>query len=221
MRDLADRELTGIVHLDGSVQRIICLHRGRLYLAMSSPGPSLERIMVDAGAVDEGGWKAVLDGAAQHGSVVRSLLAAGAPMETVADAVRELTLGTLLELLVPDSDDYRVAEGETHQLGSDITFAVEEVLEEASDRLERWGALKDTLPSMTTVLRRAPSLPTGRRAVELDRVQWRIVALLDQPQTLAGLIERLGLGAFRLFDGIYHLLEEGLVLADPAPPPVD
>lgn len=45
----ADRGLTEIVHIDGSVQRIVCLSDGRLYLALSSPGVSLQRALTDAG----------------------------------------------------------------------------------------------------------------------------------------------------------------------------
>jgi hypothetical protein len=211
LSDLAGRSLTGIVHLDGDVRRIICFRDGRVYLAMSSPGPSLQRVLIDSGAVDDAGWTAALDLAGEHGSVVRSLLATGARRETVGAAIRELTMGTLLELLVPDDNGFRIAEGETHRLGSDITFSVEDLLEDADRRLRRWGASKDALPSMDTVLRRAPRLPMGRDSVELDRVQWRIVDALDEPLTLAALIERIGLGAFGIFDELHHLLGEGVV----------
>lgn len=213
--DLADGQFTGIVHIDGSVQRIICLSDGRLYLAMSSPGISLQRALIDAGVVDEDGWSAALDRVDEHGSVVDALLAAGAPRELLSEAIRELTLGTLLELLVPDRDEFQIAEGETHQLGAGLAEPVEAVLDEAGRRLERWGALAESLPSLSTVLRRSPVLPHGRRSIELDRTQWRIVDALDRPLTLATLIERIGLGAFGLFDEVADLLDQGVLVPEP------
>ena len=60
-------------------------------------------------------------------------------------------------------------------------------------------------------LERAERLPPGRRSIRLDRVQWRILDALDDPTTLASLIEGLGLGAFAIFDALYHLLDVGAV----------
>ena len=57
LRDLADRGLTGIVHIDVSVHRIVCLSEGRLYLASSSPGVSPQQALTDVGAADH--WSIV------------------------------------------------------------------------------------------------------------------------------------------------------------------
>ena len=62
-RDLADRGSTGIVHIDGSVHRIVCLSDGRLYLALPSPGVSPQRALTDAGGPTP-----------DHGSIVDALL---------------------------------------------------------------------------------------------------------------------------------------------------
>ena len=214
LRDLADRQFTGLLHIDGSAKRVICLDGGRVYLALSSPGPSLQRVIVDAGAVDEAGWRSAMQRADEYGSVAAALLAEGAPRAVLEDALCELTLATLLELLVPDRDDFRINAGERHKLGAEITFAVSDLLDEAGGRLERWSALEGSLPSMSTLLRRAPTLPAGRLAIELNRVQWQIIDSLDEPMSLASLIESIGLGAFKLFDGLYHLMDDGVVLTE-------
>jgi hypothetical protein len=74
---------------------------------------------------------------------------------------------------------------------------------------------------MTTVLRRAPDLPPGRRSIDLDRIQWRIIDALDEPLTLTALIENTGVGAFRLFDEVARLLDERVVVPDADAAPID
>ena len=64
---------------------------------------------------------------------------------------------------------------------------------------------------MQTLLRRCETLPLGASSVEIDRVQWRILAELDRPRPLAELIESTGLGAFGIFDELYDLLTAGVV----------
>jgi hypothetical protein len=218
LRDLAGRQFSGIVHIEGSSQRIICFESGRLYLATSSSGPSLQRVFVELGAVDAAGWKRAIDMAPERGSVVDSLLAEGVAKEMAADALRELNVGTLLELLVPDKERFTVAPEESHQLGAAISFDVEDLLTDAADRLQRWGSLRDGLPSMDTVLFRARVLPAGLTSIQLNRVQWRILDELAVPSTLEALIERTGLGAFGIFDELYGLLTEGAVVTDDEPP---
>ena len=73
-RDLTDRGLTGIVHIDGSVHRIVCLSDGRLYLALPSPGVSPQRVLTDAGVPTIAAWQAAMVGAADHVSIVDALL---------------------------------------------------------------------------------------------------------------------------------------------------
>ncbi|MEL7206675.1 MAG: DUF4388 domain-containing protein [Actinomycetota bacterium] len=211
LRSLADEQFSGIVHVHGSVERIICLAEGRLYLAMSASGPSLHRVFTTAGVIDDAGWAAALEAAPDHPSLAASLVAEGADPDALSHSVREVTIATILELLVPDDERFAVAAGEEHQLGPDFSATVDDVLAEAGARLERWGSLQERLPSMQTPLRRCETFPIGTASVEIDRIQWRILSELDRPRPLAELIEATGLGAFGIFDELYDLLSAGVV----------
>ena len=214
LRSLAARSFTGIVHIDGSVERILCLAEGRLYLATSSSGPSLQRVLVEFGAVDDAGWTRAIEAAPEQGSVVTALLADGGDRSVIEHALHELNVGTLLELLVPDREQFRAVDDETHQFGAAVSFDVDAILSDAGERLERWGSLSGRLPSMNTVLRRVAKLPPGQSSIELGRVQWRIIDALGTPTTLAALIEQIGLGAFGIFEELYRLLADGVVVID-------
>jgi hypothetical protein len=209
---LGAEERTGILTFTGVADKVVCLADGEVYLAMSATSPPLPRLLEEMGVADQGRWKQALDTTETEAvPIADALVDAGAPTDRLRGALWELSVGTLLEMLVPGTDTFVFEEGRTHQIGARYRFPVDEILAEAGDRLARWSEISDRLPAMDTLLCRSESLPPDRAAVTLDQVQWRIIGHLDSPLATGELLSRIGLSAFVVFEELHRLLEVGLV----------
>jgi hypothetical protein len=176
--------------------------------------------VVGSGAAPEEAWAEAGAAGAPEG-ISASLAAHGrVDSERLRTVLEEHVVSTVVELLAGGSDRYEVLSEQTHQLGARFRFEVDDVLAEAGRRLETWRAISGTLPSTSTRIRLAPTLPRGITAESVTAVEWQVLASMGQESTVAQLIGSSGLSAFTVFDVLHRLLRRGLVVAQadaPAP----
>ncbi len=209
LQAFADDGCTGLVRFDGDDQLLVCLADGEVYLATSASGPSIHQIVVGSGATPEAAWA---DAAGAPGGLAAAL---AGDDRVDADRLRavlyELTVATVVELLVPGTESYELLVGQTHQVGPHFRFPVSEVVADASRRLTAWRTIGATLPSTSTRVRRSPALPSGSTTDSLTAVEWQVVAAMPAEGTVADVIDASGLSAFTVFDVLHRLVLRGLV----------
>lgn len=212
LRGLAGGRRTGILHLTGTYSSIVCLRDGGVYLAHAETGPSLRQVFLAAAVVDEPQWDRAVETARQGGSLVAALLRVGeAAPDRLRAALYEHTVSTLFELLVPSSNHFAFNEGETHQLGADFPFPVEDVLAAATARLTAFTAIARDIPSTDVVLRVVPRLPDGVASVTVSAVEWQVLAAVDGRRSVAAITAQVGHSAFTVFSTLHRLLRAGAV----------
>jgi Domain of unknown function (DUF4388) len=213
---LAHDRRTGLVRFDGE-QRIVCLADGEVYLATSAAGPSLHSILVGSGAATEDAWA---DAASAPGGLAEALAAdSRVDAQRLRAVIREHTVSTVVELLVPGTKRYEFLADQTHQLGATFRFSEPEVVAEASRRLATWRTMGGTVPSTSTRVRRSPTLPQGAKTESLTAVEWQVVMAMPAEGTVAAVIDAAGLSAFTVFDVLHRLIRRGLVQPLEGAPP--
>lgn len=206
---LAGEQRTGLLRFQGDDQRIVCLAGGQLYLATSASGPSIHQIVVGSGATPEVAWNE----AAGAPDGISAALADDERVdgERLRAVLYEHTVSTLVELLVPGTESYEFLADQTHQIGTRFCFTVADALADAGRRLNAWRTISSTLPSISTRVRRSPTLPRSATTESVTAVEWQVIMAMPADGTVAEVIAASGLSAFTVFDVLHRLVRRGLV----------
>lgn len=212
LRSLAGARATGILHLSGSYASIVCLRDGGVYLAHAETGPSLRQVFVATGVLTETQWDRSVEASRQGGQLIDALLEVGeASPERLRRALYEHTVSTLFELLVPNANHYRFGPNEVHQIGTQYTFPVDDVLNAAGARLAEFREIARSIPSTDVVTRVVPRLPEGAEPLTVSAIEWQVLVAVDGRATVAQIAATIGHSAFTVFSALHRLLQVGAI----------
>ena len=214
LRSLADAESTGVLRIDGGPE--VWLHQGRTCIAVTPASPDLAKVLFDGDLGPPDAIAAALrqpppaGGAGPSG--VDRLLAERPEAEAAAKIlIREVTLNTLFELLVPSRAGYQFETGVGHPLGARFADDTRTLLAAARNRVEIWRRIAARIPSTAAVFVPAPELPEAQEERLVTADEWRFLARLDGRRTVADLIDETGQSPFRVCSSLYRLLLEELI----------
>ena len=122
--------------------------------------------------------------------------------------VHDRIVDTLFELMVT-GESFEFCRGETAEAG-DESYAVADVVAEATARVEQWRAIATTIPSTGAVLRLAPHLPGRRTKCTLTAQEWEVAAQLDGRRSVADVMRALGRNSFDVMATMHHFVDTGL-----------
>jgi len=88
------------------------------------------------------------------------------------------------------------------------------VLDEVSDRVERWRALSKVIPSLDVVVRLIPTAVDGE-PVALAARTWNVVAALDGVRGVREVTMQVGGDAFATMEEVHDLIRRGLAEVTP------
>ncbi|MGH2754177.1 MAG: DUF4388 domain-containing protein [Actinomycetota bacterium] len=187
---------------------------GEIYYADSTmTREPLGKKLIRARAVTETQLMKALDqAAAGEGRVGDILVASGvATTEQLQGAVKQQIEDAVFEMLRWDlgefSWDPRVeADVEVH-----LAVSVENLIMEASRRLDELELIKRKIPSEETVPGMAPSPPEGAVEINITPEEWRILVLIDGQRTVREIAEGSGWDGFVTMRTLYGLVSAGLV----------
>lgn len=222
LRLLAFTSKTGRLTLDDGVQsgRVELLD-GRVRDASADAGRlPLARRILGAGLAS---GPALLDVLATRDALptdlqlARALVEAGqADAGTMAELLREQTVDAAFDLLRWPAGSFRFIAAPDAAASAgvlELAFPVDELLEEATRRLEQWDALvgrTGALDAVVTIAR--PERGPGDHAeVSLLPDGWGLLALVDGRRTVADLVAVSGQGEYRTRRTLGGLLDEGVV----------
>jgi uncharacterized protein DUF4388 len=187
---------------------------GDVYFAESSlTREPLGQKLIRARAVTEGQLMKALDAhAAGGGRVGEILVAAGAlTLDQLEVAVKEQIEDSVFDLLRWELGDFQWEPGDEVEVEVPIIVSVENLIMEASRRLDELEVIKRKIPSVDSVLRMAPKPPEGAVEINITPEEWRILVLVDGSRDVAAIAEAVALDEFGAMRVLYGLVAAGLI----------
>ncbi len=206
---LAETGQSGVIEFAGRSPAVVVVHQGRVTVALSENGPTLQQVFIGSGITDADGWWDASAQARRDGSLCDAVIDAGADPTRVEQVLHDQTLGTIFELTLPSNDRFSFSPGATHPLGTRFTFDHRELLAEAERRVEAWKVIAESVPSTALVM--APVRHLASDSVTITAADWDVLSLLDGRRTVADIIRELGMSAFGVCATVHRLRQAALV----------
>lgn len=213
LRLLARSRKTGCLRIESTgVQGRIFLNGGAMALATVAADDELRRRLIASGLIEEHDLRKV----EVSGAPISGALAGGATPAALSDFVREESVEGLYRIRRSGrgSFDFLMELAPRYPTGQ--SFDAEVIVSESDRRALEWEDVESVLPSMETVLRMVPSLPSDD-SVTLSPSTWQILAALGGGSSITQIGRTLGWSDFRSAREMAALFRNGLVtLVDPA-----
>jgi hypothetical protein len=198
---------------------------GEVYFAQSSiKREALGQKLIRAGALTESALMRALDLNAQTGERVGEILLRDGSIseEQLAAGVRGQIEDAVFDLLRWEIGDFEFESHERFVVEIPISVSVENLIMEASRRLDELQTIQKKIPSTEVVLAVAPTPPEGAREINITPDEWRLLVLVDSNRTVGDICRAANLDEFTGFRTLYGLISSGLVdvaSLGPGPPP--
>lgn len=209
LRLLASTGQTGMVELTGGNPGVIALERGEVTVALSAMGPTLQQLFIGSGLTTAELWDEVVAAADRGAKLADALVEAGVDEDRARAVLYDHTVGSIFELMLPSDDSFTFVPGDVHPIGNRFTFTVEELLEDATQRVEAWKVIAEAIPSVSMRMRLARQLPHEQLTITAD--EWHVLSRVDGHTTIADIIRELGMSAFAVCAVLHRLLQVGAV----------
>jgi hypothetical protein len=133
---------------------------------------------------------------------------AGSDLEA---AVQSQIEAAVFDLLRWEEGSFKWESGSTFEPEVDLTLSIEDLMEEASRRLEELEEITTKIPSEAAVLAMAPSPPEGAAEINITPEEWRVLALVDGRRPVTEIARLAGLDTFSVMRLLYGLCDHGLI----------
>jgi hypothetical protein len=209
LRLLAGTNQSGLLELTGGNPGVVSLHEGAVTLALSAMGPTLQQVFIGSGLATSDLWDDVVAAANQGTRLTDSLCSAGVDPLRMREVLYDHTVGAVFELMLPSGDSFAFLPGEEHPIGSRFMFSVDELLDDAAQRVDAWKAIAVAIPSTAVRMRMSRELPGA--SVKIGADEWHVLSRVDGHATIADIIRELGMSAFAVCAVLHRLLKRGVV----------
>jgi hypothetical protein len=220
-RLLANGSKTGTLHLShGSSDGLVCFRDGRIFFASSnSSRESLGRRLVKAGVVSEKQLKQALglqkiQRAEKAGRRLGEILVEEGYLDAklLESVIQDQITDTLFDLFLWEDGNLRFDTDdacESEDIG--VSVSVENVILEASRRLEQWTRIKERIPSMDMVFVMAPGPGEKSIEVHLKPKEWMLLCHLHGGRSVRELVEITGYNDFETARIVHGMYSAGLI----------
>jgi hypothetical protein len=214
LRLVARARHSGTLHVLTATQPLaICFEDGAITYAGPTDLEAARTALLATGLVGPDAWDSA-------GALPPGLPGAPRPVERrpVADtgrspleeALADLAVNTVFELLLPSAASFWFEPSLSHRLAGTRGLEAEQLISEAAARLESWRMIADVIPSTSVVVRFAGLLPPGVERVTFDRDEWPVLAAIDGRRDVASIISHTGLSAFGVCGVLHRLITLGV-----------
>ena len=214
---------TGCVDVVRSAgQGKVYFREGEVYYAESSLSKEpLGQKLVRSRALTEGQLMKALDEQASSKKRLGAvLLDSGLVTEDqLESAVRQQIEDAIFDLLRWELGEFQWEPGNEVQTEVHIGVSVENLIMEASRRLDEYEVIKRKIPSGLSILGMAAAPPEGAVEINITPQEWRILVLVDGNRTVQDIAQMVGLDEFGAMRVLYGLVSAGLIelVAEGAP----
>lgn len=192
----------------------VLFRAGEVYFAESSLAREpLGQKLVRARAVTEGQLMKALDEAAAGGGRVGEILVASGvvDVEQLQAAVREQIEDSVFDLLRWELGEFEWTPGTEVDVEVPIAVSVENLIMEASRRLDELEVIKRKIPSTESVLRMVATPPEGAVEINITPEEWRILVLVDGSRSVGEIAAAVSLDELGALRVLYGLVAAGLI----------
>lgn len=211
---------TGTLHITrkiGDAEGFIYFRDGKIFGAVSNYNrqPLGERL-VNAGHITDAQLMLALD--AQKNSKKRQklgqiLIKEGLITQEILQAfVKEQIQNTVFDLLPWVDGDFIFFEDQlptSEDMG--LLLSARKILSQGSVRMDEWDRIRRKVPSNTAVFKTIEGAEEKKNLLGLTPLHWKIVKETDGEQTIAKIVEVLGVSEFEVSSHVFDLIRAGLV----------
>ncbi|MEA2453591.1 MAG: hypothetical protein QOG04_2301 [Actinomycetota bacterium] len=192
----------------------VYFREGEVYFAESSLSKEpLGQKLVRSRALTEGQlMKALDEQAASKERLGTVLLSSGlVSEEQLEGAVRQQIEDAIFDLLRWELGEFAWEPDGAIETEVQIGVSVENLIMEASRRLDEYEVIKRKIPSGLSVLGMAAAPPEGAVEINITPQEWRILVLVDGSRTVQDIAAMVGLDEFGAMRVLYGLVSAGLI----------
>ena len=192
----------------------VYFREGEVYFAESSLSKEpLGQKLVRARAITDGQLMKALDEQASSGERLGNvLLQSGLVTEDqLVAAVRQQIEDSVFDLLRWELGEFAWEPGEQFDTEVHIAVSVENLIMEASRRLDEFEVIRRKIPSGAAVLGMAATPPEGAVEINITPDEWRILVLVDGTRSVNDIAQMVGLDEFGAMRVLYGLVSAGLI----------
>lgn len=215
IRLLSQAKKTGSLEVERSAGRgTVYFREGDVYFAESSLSKELlGQKLVKSGVITSNQLMKALDEQASAGGRLGGvLLSSGLVFEDQLEtAVRSQIEDAVFDLLRWELGEFSWSAGAAVAPEVSLSVSVENLIMEASRRLDELEVIKRKIPSEHTVLNMAPTPPEGAVEINITPDEWRVMVLVNGSRSVLEIAETVGLDVFQAMRTLYGLVSAGLV----------
>src|SRR5918994_443756 len=195
----------------------VFFNEGDVYYAESSLSREpLGQKLIRARALTESQLNKALDMHSQTGERVGDILIESGMVtsDQIEDAVAQQIEDAVFDLLRWDLGEFTWEAGAELEVEVPISVSVENLIMEASRRLDELEVIQRKIPGEHAVLMMAPAPPEGAAEINITPEEWRALVLVDGSRTVGEIGRTIGKDDFETMKILYGLLSAGLVEVD-------
>lgn len=192
----------------------VFFREGEVYYAESSLSKEpLGQKLIRAGVLTEGSLRKALDQSASTGERVGEILVSSGmvTLEQIETAIRQQIEDSVFDLLRWELGEFLWEPGVGADIEIPISVSVENLIMEASRRLDELEVIKRKIPSMEAILAMAPKPPEGALEINITPEEWRVLVMVDGSKSLNEIAAIAGLDEFGAMRTMYGLASAGLI----------
>jgi hypothetical protein len=195
----------------------VFFNEGDVYYAESSLSREpLGQKLIRARALTESQLNKALDDHAQTGKRVGDILIESGMVsgEQIEAAVAQQIEDAIFDLLRWDLGEFTWDGGAELEVEVPISVSVENLIMEASRRLDELEVIQRKIPGEHAILTMAHAPPEGAAEINITPEEWRALVLVDGSRTVGEIGSLIGKDDFETMKILYGLVSAGLVEVD-------
>jgi hypothetical protein len=192
----------------------IYFNNGEVYYAQSSlVREQLGQKLVRSGRVTEGQLRRALDEHATTGRRVGEILVTSGAIssEELQETVRGQIEDAVFDLLRWERGNFSWTSGEEIDVEVPISVSVENLIMEASRRLDELEVIARKIPSEDTIVSMSSKPPEGAVEINITPEEWRVLVMVNGSRTVADVADAVGLDRFSTMRTMHGLVSAGLI----------
>jgi DNA-binding Lrp family transcriptional regulator len=193
---------------------------GEVYYAESSlTKEPLGQKLIHNKALTEGQLRKALDESASSGKRVGRVLVESGTVseEAIESAVRQQIEDAAFDLLRWELGEFDWLQDEMLEVEVPISVSVENLIMEASRRLDELEVIQRKIPSGDVVMAMAATPPDGAVEINITPEEWRLLVMVDGTRSVNDIAQMVGLDEFAAMRMLYGLVSAGLIEVAGAP----
>ena len=214
-RLLSQSKKTGCLDVVRSAgQGRVYFRDGDVYFAESTVSRELlGQKLVNAGALSQSQLMRALDEQAESGGRIGDILRGSdsVTQEQIEGALKEQIEDAAFDLLRWELGEFDWLADETVEPEVSLSVTVENLVMEASRRLDEYDIIRRRIPSEEAVVAMAPAPPEGAAQINITPDEWRVLVMVNGNRTVLEIAEGVNGDIFETMRTLYGLLSAGLI----------